>query len=92
MSMDNALLRFPQCVGCDEGVDENNPSLGYHMDEDKQYWHATCWSVYCSENEYDIETGKEYPEPEPDYDFVRYEDSQSYRDSMTDAGRGHLLR
>jgi hypothetical protein len=29
---------------------------------------------------------------EPDYDYVPLEESQSYRESMVDAGRGHLLR
>lgn len=31
-------------------------------------------------------------EEEPDYDHVPHEESQSYRESMIDAGRGHLLR
>lgn len=37
------------------------------------------------------------PEPErdedpPDYDYVRHEDTASYRESLRDAGRGHLVR
>ena len=31
-------------------------------------------------------------EPEPDYNYTPYEESASYRESMIDAGRGHLLR
>lgn len=31
-------------------------------------------------------------EPEPDYDFVKFEDTATYRDQMRDAGRGHLVR
>lgn len=31
-------------------------------------------------------------EPEPDYDYVKHEDTASYRDQMKDAGRGHLVR
>ena len=81
MSMDDARSRFPECVSCNEGVDENNPALGHHVDESGEYWHATCYAKWESNQE----------GPEPDYDYVRYEDSPSYRQSMTDAGRGHLL-
>ena len=45
----------------------------------------TCGETLCT-------CGDEPGPPEPDYDYVPYEESQSYRESMIDAGRGHLLR
>lgn len=35
---------------------------------------------------------EEPSEPQPDYDYVKHEDTASYRDSLRDAGRGHLVR
>jgi hypothetical protein len=37
-------------------------------------------------------TEAEEDDREPDYNHTPYEESQSYRESMRDAGRGHLLR
>lgn len=80
MSMDHEhVLRHPDCIGCDEPVDPNGPE--YLMDIYRGEWHRNCYENWLSSQE----------DQEPDYNYTRYEDSASYRQSMTDAGRGHLL-
>ena len=51
------------------------------------------WEWFCTDcySEMVPESERE-DDREPDYDFTPYEESRSYRESMMDAGRGHLLR
>jgi hypothetical protein len=46
---------------------------------------SDCYSALVPETE--REDGRE-----PDYNYTPYEESRSYRESMIDAGRRHLLR
>jgi hypothetical protein len=57
---------------------------GYFSDEDLDA---------CFEPDEDEEpTEPKEDDREPDYNHTPFEESQSYRESMRDAGRGHLLR
>jgi hypothetical protein len=48
--------------------------------------------VDCGEYVEECACDVEIEPDEPDYNHTPYEESQSYREALMDAGRGHLIR
>lgn len=56
-----------------------------------QVWTPEGWEWLCSECYAEMVPAAEREDDEP-RDYTPYEETQSYREAMIDAGRGHLLR
>jgi hypothetical protein len=58
-----------------------------------QAWSHGVWFWFCADCYAALVPAAEREDDrEPDYNYTPYEESRSYRESMIDAGRRHLLK